>query len=368
MALKLSTLKFASSRGNTFSEARQLVRRLVVLLCVSLIFAGCSSTPPQPAPLNRYEFQRPEMGVPFRLVLYAPDESNAKAAAEAAFHRIQQLNDIMSDYDPDSELSRLSQSSGQGKEVPLSPDLWYVLARSQALAERSQGAFDVTVGPYVILWRRARRQHQLPDPARLAEARKAVGYQHMRLDPKRHTAQLIVPNMRLDLGGIGKGYAVGEALKTLRTLGITRALIEGGGDVAVSEPPPGKAGWRVELPPLDATNAPPARFLSLRNAAISTSGDLYQRLEIEGKRYSHIVDPHTGIGLTDHSIVTIIAADPTTSDSLTKVVSVLGPKRGLKFIQKTPGIAARVMRQPGDKLEVYETPRFRSYYESPAAK
>src|SRR6185369_2960103 len=184
-----------------------------------------------------------------------------------------------------------------------------------------------------------------------------------RLNPSRHTVELLVPNMKLDLGGIAKGYAINEALKILRGLGIDRALVEGGGDVGVSEPPPGKKGWRFELSSLDASNAPPARFLSLKNTAISTSGDLYQRLEIDGKRYSHIIDPRTGIGLTNHTLVNVIAPDSTTADSLTKVISVLGPERGLQFIEHTPGVAARVMRDPGGKLEVYETPRFSRFYQ-----
>jgi thiamine biosynthesis lipoprotein len=120
---------------------------------------------------------------------------------------------------------------------------------------------------------------------------------------------------------------VDEALKVLRRLGINRALVAGGGDIAVAEPPPGARGWRIELAPLDAANAPPARFVFLSHAAIATSGDLFQRLEIDGKRYSHIVDPRTGIGLTDHSLVSVIAADCMTADSLTKVISVLGPNR-----------------------------------------
>src|SRR5581483_10452815 len=267
--------------------------------------------------LVRFEFQRAEMGMPFRIVLFATNQPSADSAADAAFERIKQLNDIMSDYDPDSELSRLSATSGSGKAVPVSPDLWIVLDRAEDLARRSHGAFDVTVGPFVNLWRRARRQHQLPDRQRLAEARPAVGYQYVKLDKERHTVELVVPNMKLDLGGIAKGYAIGEALKTLRQQGIQRALVEGGGDVAVSDAPPGRKGWRFELSSLDLTNAPPARFLSLRNCAISTSGDLYQRLEIEGKRYSHIVDPRTGIGLTDHSLVNVIAPDGITADSLT---------------------------------------------------
>jgi len=222
--------------------------------------------------------------MPFRIVLYAPDQASASRAADLAFDRLRQLNDIMSDYDPDSELSRLSRRSGSGEEVALSRDLWVVLERAQSLAQRSGGAFDVTVGPYVNLWRRARRQLKLPEPSRLAQAGLSVGYQHLRLDPHRHTAALLVPDMRLDLGGIAKGYAIAEALKTLRQAGCPRALVEGGGDMSVGDPPPGKAGWRVELASLDATNAPPARFLSLHNVAISTSGDLYQRLEIDGKR------------------------------------------------------------------------------------
>jgi thiamine biosynthesis lipoprotein len=337
-----------------------------LFLALSLAAVSCVSVPKQIPALERYEYERPEMGVPFRMVLYAPDRARAEQAAEAAFRRVQDLNDIMSDYDPESELSKLSRTSGQGRQVPVSPDLWLVLERAQAMAQRSDGAFDITVGPCVNLWRRARRQHQLPDPERLAQARKAVGYRLVRLKPKDHAVELLAPGMRLDLGGIGKGYAVEEALRTLQWLGVSRALIEGGGDVMAGEPPPGKPAWRIQLAPLDVTNAPPDRFILLRNAAISTSSDLYQRLEIEGKRYSHIVDPRTGVGLTNHSLVNVIAPHGVTADSLTKVVSVLGPEKGLKVVEATPGAAARLMRDPHGKLETYESSRFKRYYETPS--
>jgi thiamine biosynthesis lipoprotein len=236
------------------------------------------------------------------------------------------------------------------------------------MAERSDGAFDITVGPCVNLWRRARRQHELPDPERLAQARRAVGYRLVRLSPKEHAVELLAPGMRLDLGGIAKGYAVDQALLTLEGWGVNRALIEGGGDMRVGQAPPGKPGWRIELAPLDVTNPPPARFLLLENAAISTSSDLYQRLEIGGKRYSHIVDPRTGIGLTNHCLVNVIARQGITADSLTKVVSVLGPERGLKVIAATPGAAARLMQDPGGKLESYESSRFKRYYSGSPSK
>jgi thiamine biosynthesis lipoprotein len=331
-------------------------------LIAAAALASCVSKSPQAPPLARYQFSQTEMAVPFRIVLYAHSQPEAQGAADAAFQRIQQINDIMTDYDSDSELSRLSQTSGQNQDVPVSRDLWIVLERAQELARQSHGAFDVTVGPYVNLWRYARRQGQLPDPARLARARLAVGYTKMQLDPQRQTVKLLAPNMRLDLGGIAKGYAVDQALRTLGRRGIASALIEGGGDMAVSGPPPGRAGWRIELPPLDVTHAPPARCILLSNAGISTSGDLYQRLEINGKRYSHIIDPRTGEGLTDHSLVTVVAPDDFIADGLTKVMSVLPPREALRFIAKTPGVSVRIVRKPGEKVEVYEK-NFRKYYE-----
>ena len=298
------------------------------------------------------------MGLPFRIVLYARERATADAAGAAAFQRIQQLNDSLSDYDPDSELSKLSRSSGSGQDVRVSDDLWRVLRRAQDLAERSGGAFDVTVGPCVSLWRKARREKKMPDAARLAEARRAVGYSHVRLNPQKQTAQLLGPDMRLDLGGIAKGYAVDEALKVLRRLGIQRALVAGGGDMAVGAPPPGAKGWRIELAPLDATNAPPARFVLLSHAALATSGDLFQRLEIDGQRYSHIVDPRTGIGLTDHSLVTMLAPDGITADAVSKVVSVAGPDRGLSLLRRFPGVEAFVVRRPGGIVEESSSPGF----------
>ncbi|MBI4657297.1 MAG: FAD:protein FMN transferase [Verrucomicrobia bacterium] len=302
------------------------------------------------------------MGVAFRVVLYAPDASVAERAAMAAFARIKELNGVMSDYDPQSELSRLSQTAGQGVEVPLSANLWTVLNRSQTLARRTRGAFDVTVGPFVNLWRKARRSRQLPGPALLAEARQSVGYQRLQLSPKTRTARLLAPGMRMDLGGIAKGYAVDEALRVLRNLGIDRALVAGDGDIGVGAPPPGKPGWRIAIATLDVPNAPTNRLVLLKHAAISTSGDLSQRLEIGGVRYSHIVDPRTGIGLTDHSLVTVIARDSTTADSLATAISVLGPEKGMKLAQTTPGVAARIVRSPDEKIEAHTSKRFEKYF------
>jgi thiamine biosynthesis lipoprotein len=332
-------------------------------LLAILLLATCATASRSARDLQRFEFGEPQMGLPFRIVLYATDKVTAEAAARAAFDRIRQLNDIMSDYEDDSELSRLSRTAGSGQAVRVSDELWFVLKRAQKLAERTDGAFDVTVGPVVSLWRKARRERNLPDAERLASAVQAVGHRKMRLDARSHTVELLAPRVRLDLGAIAKGYAADEALKVLRRLGITRALVAGGGDMALGDPPPGRKGWRVEIAPLDTTNAPPARFVLLANAGLATSGDLFQHVEIDGKRYSHIVDPRTGMGLTDHSLVTVIAPDGITADSLATAVSVLGPEKGVKLVEDTKGAAVHITRLPGNQIEVSESRRFERYYE-----
>lgn len=313
--------------------------------------------------LHRYEFQQPQMGVPFRIVLYATDEAKAKAASDAAFKRISDLNAVLSDYDYDSELSRLSRTSGSGQKVPVSEDLWHVLDRAQYFSEQSRGAFDVTVGPAVNLWRKARREKKFPDETRLAAARKSVGYQYVKLNADGHTVELAQPNMRLDLGGIAKGYAVSEAMKVLKEHGIAQALVSGGGDLAVSDPPPGKKAWTVELPALDESG--PSEFLYLKNKAMATSGDLFQFVELDGKRYSHIVDPRTGIGLVDHSRVVVVAQDGTTADALSTALSVLGNEAGLRVAIKHPQIAVRMSRQFNDKIQTVETSNFRQHLIKP---
>jgi thiamine biosynthesis lipoprotein len=313
--------------------------------------------------LRRFEYTQPQMGVPFRMVFYAPNEEMADTAAKAAFTRISQLNAIMSDYEEDSELSRLSATAGQDRWVPLSRDLWAVLWQAQEFARRSEGAFDVTVGPSVSWWRRARQRKRLPPPEVLEKAQQAVGYEKLLLDPATRSAKLVAPGMRLDLGGIAKGYGVDAGLKVLQILGMRQALVSGGGDLAVGEAPPGRPGWRIEVAPLDVTNAGPAKYVVLTNMALATSGDIFQRLEIDGRRYSHIVDPRTGIGLTDHALVTIISTNCTTADALATAVSVLGPKKGLRLIRDTPGAEAHIVRKPGAKLEFKETRGFARFYE-----
>ena len=344
-----------------------IVHRVVLLLAAAAVGmfggAGGCRTPEVGREWARYEYTQPQMGVPLRIVLYAESQLKADAAAAAAVARVSELNAALSDYEDASEITRLSQSAGSGRAVPVSADLWAVLAAAQKLSARTDGAFDVTVRPLVQVWRRARRQREMPGLEKLEAAREVTGFRNLELDSRRRTARLQVAGMQLDVGGIAKGYAVDEALKVLRGAGVTRALVALSGDMVAGDAPPGKAGWRIEVPSLDVPDAPAAEFVLLANGALSTSGDLFQRMEASGKRYSHIIDPRTGRPITDHSLVTVLARDCTTADSLATAVSVLGPEAGLRLIRSTPGAEARIHSQPGEKLQRAESPGFRRFVE-----
>lgn len=305
--------------------------------------------------LGRFEFTQIEMAVTVRIVLYSPDLASATMAAKDAFARIHALNHILSDYDPESELRKLCDTSGEGSAIHVSAELWKVLEHAQRVAERSDGAFDVTVGPIVRLWRRARRQKVLPMPEELQKARELVGYRFVRLDPKRQTVELLKKGMRLDLGGIAKGYAMDEALADLARHHVQRAMVEAGGDLRLGDPPPGRKAWRVGIPLLDEPHGESAAYLEIANSAVSTSGDLIQFVEIAGKRYSHVVDPRTGQALTDHCRVMVVGPEGMAADAISKAVGVLGPKAGLKLIDETPGLAAMVTRSPDGPIEHYES-------------
>lgn len=319
-------------------KIRKILSWLIVLFGLLLT----RNAQPNTASLTRFEYTEYHMGVDVRIVAYAPDAQTAERACAAAFERFAVLDTIMSDYRADSELMRLCAKSG-GAPVRVSTDLFRVLERAQQVAQRSRGAFDVTCGPLVALWRRARKTHVLPTTDEIAQARELVGWQKMQLDARNRAVRLLVPGMKLDLGGIGKGYADDCAQQVLKQQGVTRALVEAGGDIVVSDPPPGGPGWKIQVP-----NAVVSPLMTFANAAVSTSGDTEQFVEIGGKRYSHIVDPRTGQAMTSRIQVTIVARDGITSDSLSKVASLLEPEASAAIMKMYPGITAYIRKIPAE--------------------
>jgi thiamine biosynthesis lipoprotein len=269
------------------------------------------------------------MGLPVRVVVYA-GPTRARAAAQAAFDRVAALDRMMSDYRPDSELRTVP----RGRGARVSPELFQTMKRAVEIAAATDGAFDPTVGPLVALWREARKTGRLPERAALDAARARTGWQRIVVDRTRRTV-LIPAGMEIDLGGVAKGYILQEALESLRERGVTRALIEAGGDIVVGDAPPGRRGWRIDAPGANATFG--RRAAALTNAALATSGPTAQFVEIDGIRYSHVIDPRTGLGVTNHMVANVIAADGATADALATALTVLGPEALPRMRKRFPG-------------------------------
>lgn len=276
------------------------------------------------------------MGVAVGISVYASDEADARDAGAAAFAEFARLDSILSDYRPSSELSRLS-STAVNTPTEISPTLYDVLQRSQQFTAESGGAFDVTCGAIVRLWRDARKTRRLPAAADLQSARRTVGGLRLSSHDGRSYAEITVPGTRLDVGGIGKGYAADAAMKVLREHGIQSALIQAGGDVLASAAPPGEAGWQFDLGD--------GQLERISNIAVSTSGDSEQFVDIGGVRYSHVVDPRTGQALTNHAAATIYAPDSTLADALSKALTVLDEDGAKKLLDLHHNVRA-VIKHP----------------------
>jgi len=278
------------------------------------------------------------MGVQARLTVYARDRPHAEHACKAGYARAARLEDIFSDYRPDSEAMRLCRAP-PGQPVKVSPELFIVFERAIKLSEQCRGAFDVTVGPCVQLWRAARKSRTLPTRVDLARARASIGWEYVKLDATARTVTLLRPNMRLDFGGIAKGYAGDETIAVLRANGISRALFEAGGDIVAGDPPPEEKGWKIRIENA-ASGAP--NPVEIANSAISTSGDTAQFVQIDGVRYSHVIDPRTGQALTNRFAATVLAPNGITSDALSTACCVLGPHEGMNLAREYPGVTAYI--------------------------
>ena len=286
--------------------------------------------------LSRFTLVEYHMGIDARIVVYAKSEEDARRAFAPAFKRIADLEQSMSDYRPTSELMTFC-AKPAGTKVRLSDDLFKVLARSQEISRQTVGRFDCTVGPLVQLWRKARKSKVLPKPEEIEAAKALVGFEKLHLDTRCKEAWLDKDGMKLDLGGIAKGYAADQALIELRKQGVRSALIEMGGDLRLGEAPPGTEGWTVEVP-----NAGETFFL--KNCSISSSGDTEQFVEIDGKRYSHVVDTRTGYGLTDRIQATIIAKDGFTTDPISTALTLLDDAEREKLLKRYRGSRAFVKK------------------------
>lgn len=321
----------------------RLLTCLAAVATAAVLTAGRPGAQVSPTP-QRFEGVEPHMGTLVRITVYTPGPAEAKAAFRAAFDRIGELDRTLSDYKPDSELNEITRTA-VGWPARVSDDLFAVLQASQELAAATGGAFDITQGPVVRLWREARTTGRLPEAAALAEARRRTGFRKLHLNTGERTVLFEITGMALDVGAIGKGYAASEALEVLGRLGIRSALVAVSGDLAFSDAPPDARGWRIRLHEGEKglESLPPV--IELTRAAVSTSGPAEQFVEIDGRRYSHVIDPASGQGLAGDRTVTVVAPHGLEADGLDTAVSVLGIEKGLKLVEDRPGAAALIVER-----------------------
>jgi len=308
-------------------------KRIFLLLCLQPGIAAWTQ--------NRFEFHHPQMGTVFRLVFYSnQDSTEAKVLANTIFDRIDTLNMRFSDWLPESELNRLCQKAGEKGCQQVSAELADIVQKSGIFARQSNGAFDITVGALTRLWRRSRNLKELPEPERIASAQKTVGWRNISVRTRTSSVRLHKEGMMLDLGGIAQGWTADDCLGILRSNRINMALVDAGGDIALGDAPPGREGWQIEIPSAEGN-----KRMLLKNCGITTSGPAYRYLELDGKRYAHIVDPRTGQPLTHRTQVTVIAKNATTADAWATAISVLGEK-GWKQLKSKPEIKVWISESP----------------------
>lgn len=290
------------------------------------------------------------MGVRTTIAIYADDRDAASTAANLAFLRIAELDQALSDWQVDSEVHHVDELAGRGP-IPIGADLAFVLETSLGVAAASEGLFDPTIGPLVREWRAMRSTGVFVSSERLRTLRDLVGWRLVHLDVAKRTVELERAGMRLDFGGIGKGLAAQAALERLRELGFRRALVALAGDVAVGSAPPGQAGWTIAVPSVVDAKGEPA-VLVVANAAVSTSGDAEQFIEIGGLRYAHIVDPRTGLGALDARTATVVSPRGELADALATAAALASDETTRALVERFPDTAAILVAHDGSRVVV----------------
>jgi len=334
---------------------------LYAIILISTLAATGSNASAQE--LDRFTFHSNHMGSQFTITLYSADRDLAEKGAKAAFDYIEEMNQIMSDYIPESELNRLSRISGSGQSMAISDPLFEILAVSKQISESTSGAFDITIGPLTRAWRMTRMmpKPEMPAENELDELLQRVGYQYIRMDEEDHTVILEKEEMQLDLGGIAKGYVAEKAVELMRDMGLPIALMDAGGDITLGDPPPGRDNWEVAVPMRMGENERGHIRLALHNQTVTTSGDMFQYVEIDGKRYSHIIDTSTGLGATRQLQATVISKNGMFADAYASALTLMDPEEAIGLINTLKDTEAVIYMNRTDGVKEWKSAGFDDY-------
>lgn len=306
-----------------------VIRNIFSLTCALLLLAACAKSGGEEQVIERAFYS---MGSEMEFKLYCPQSAKCTDAVNEAHEEVQRLDYIFSNYRDDSVLAEVHLNAEKGP-VKVPREFIELTRRSLEFSELTGGAFDITVGKIFELWKKAGETGNAPTKIEIENALKCVGYKKVNLFPKRGEISLNPACVRLDYGAIGKGYAVDKAVGILKKFGIRRGIVNFGGNIYALGPPPGKDGWVIGIKdPLDSSES--MIEIIVREQGVATSGDYERFFEIEGKRYSHIIDPRTGVPSTGVKSSTVVSGDAATADALATAFSVLHESESISSLKR----------------------------------
>jgi len=313
-----------------------------LLVTLALMIACIATSLPAQSELQEVRELHYQMGTILDIAVWHPDPDAAKKIVRGAVQEVHRLEGILSHYDPESSLSLFNRDASKGK-IKIDRELFRLLFLATGLSFRTSGYFDVTVGPLVSLWEQASEKRMMPDQRLLFQTLSLVGFQKVKLyEPGE--AELMRAGMKIDPGGIAKGFAVDRVVEILRAAGVTGALINfGGSSIYALGSPPGEKGWALGI------KGPDDRIVGaihLRDQAVSTSGSMGRYWEIAGNRYGHLINPKSGLPVTELRSATAIATTATEAEALTKPLVLLG-KEGMALTNSFPRTESLLISEDG---------------------
>ena len=301
------------------------------------------------------------MGSSFNIIFYHTDSVEAVSLARECFLIVDSLNNIFSDYSSESEIGKLALQTDQ-TDIKVSEELFSMIIRSKDAWERSGKTFDITIGALTQLWRKAKKENRFPSEAEVKAAKDLTGFKNLIINERSKTISFRKPGIRFDFGGIVPGYAAQRVIDFLKTKNITTALVDASGDIVMSDAPPGKDGWIIGINLPENENEIWDKKLELKDFAVSTSGDVYRYTIHNGIKYSHIIDPGTGYGVTSQRNVTVITKYGADADWLATACSILPIKKALALAKKEHA-AILIATLKGGKITIHKSKSLDKYFQ-----
>lgn len=320
------------------------------------------STPLLQAQTRKFSYSEMKMGSAFNLIIVSADSNKANHLARKSYELVDSLNHIFSNYDSSSELSKINASAGL-LPYKMSTAMLDLVQKSQYAYIQSKGAYDISIGPLSSLWRKARKAKLFPEASTVLATKKLVGFAQIKINKRLGTIFLPNANMQLDFGGIAKGYIAQWVINFLKANGIQQALVDAGGDIVMSGAPLNQQGWLIGVNLPETTDQLLNKKLQLSNCSVATSGNVYQFIEYKGVKYSHIINPLTGYGVTNLRNVTIVAKTGATADWLATACSIL-PIKEAKQLAISHQAALLITTLKNGKLVFEATPNFKNYWQT----